>query len=356
MNITFVKASLAAFFLCFFVFLFLLQRATPFLSSLAMQPCFTQPAESLTAHPPLIASQIAVHPLAIMSMSDHWTRSSSIPQSHADNGGVLGILLGHLLDGKLSVVASFEVLVDRQCESHVSIDEEKVREHVERLQEVYQGVDVVGWYTFGERLRDPIHSTMHSRLAAAFQNDALLLLLMSTTRAGKSGHSTGRATLPLYAFELRNKTTSDFQQVAFAVEAEELETIGINAAIQAELQASSDPNAATTAAASRLTDASGVLKDCVRTLVSYLTAVEQGRLEPDVELLRRVGTLCNRLPVLPTDASSDATSQLSAAQQREHVNSLMTLYLGALASLQAASGNLAADIQSFADGRHGLRR
>jgi hypothetical protein len=316
--------------------------------------CFSQPAALLTAHPALIASQIAVHPLAIMSMSDHWTRSLSTPQSSAE-GGTLGILLGTLLDGKLSVVASFEMLVDRQCESHVAINEEKVREHVERLQEVYQGVDVVGWYTFGDRLQ-PIHSAMHVRLGALFQNEAMLLLLMSAASSDRGATSSHRATLPVYAFESRNKQASDFQQVAFAVEAEELETIGINAAIQAELQASSDPNAATTAAATRLTDASRVLKDCVQVMIMYLAAVEEGRVEADVELLRRIGTLCNRLPTSSDDGSTTGGSQLSAAQQREHVNSLMTLYLGALAALQAASGNLAADLQTFAEGRHGIRR
>lgn len=318
--------------------------------------CFAQRADGLTPQPPTCTAQrIAVHPLAIMCMSDHWTRSLSVPRPV--EGGTIGVLLGQMLDGKLSIITSFELLVDRMCESDVSIMEDKAKEHLERLQEVHAGLDVVGWYAFGDRLKDDVHSALHFRLADLFQNEAMILLLMDATTTGRGA----RPALPVYAFECRNKGNHEFVQVVFAVEAEELETIGINAAIQAEQQASSDPDAAMASTASRLSDATSVLRECVRVIMKYLSAVETGSVEVDVELLRRIGTLCNRLPLpssLGNAAQKDTTSQLSVAQSREELNSLMALYLGALGSLHAASTNLAADTQVCAPdtGRFGFRR
>jgi COP9 signalosome complex subunit 6 len=303
--------------------------------------CYGQPAESCTPQPPLYVSSIAVHPLAIMSISDHWTRSLST--LHAQAGDTLGVLLGQVLDGKLSVVASFELLVDRQCESSISIVEDKAKAHMERLQEVYVGMDVVGWYTFGDRLREAVHAPLHARLTEMFQNEGMLLLLMDASpQEGRQGGA--RPNLPVYVFESRAKAQNEFVQVCFAVEAEELETIAINAAIQAEQQASLDPDASLAATSSRLVNAASILKECIRVIIRYLSAVESGGVQADVELLRRIGSLCNRLPPSRgATAADDRNSQLATAQHREQLNALMTVYLGALGSLQAASMSLVTD-------------
>lgn len=292
--------------------------------------CYDVPVSKMLVHPPLVAAQIAVHPLVVMNMSDHWTRSSKA------GGVVIGILLGQTLNSKLSMITSFELLVDNRCESSVSIVEANAKEHMERLLEVFPGVDAVGWYTCGDKLSREFHSTLHDRLTRMFENEAMLLLIMDPTATFSANEE---QSLPLYAFERGgNRSAAEFAQVVYSIEADELEGIAVNAAINAETQASTDASAATKAASVRLSDTTKILRRCMQVISDYLAFIAENRGPPNAELLRRIGTLCHRLPTSNTDLTT--SSSLKAAQEREQLNALMAVYLGALGTLVSASDAL----------------
>jgi hypothetical protein len=129
-----------------------------------------------------------------------------------------------------------------------------------------------------------------------------------------------RRLLPVYLFEFAY-SSAEFSHISFTVEADDMENVGVDAAIHAESQHVATRSAAP--AAMKCAQAVEVLQECVDVVLAYLRGVEEGTTAPDDDLMRDISTLCHRLPASTLERSL-------AANDRNYVSGLLIVYLAVL--------------------------
>ena len=284
------------------------------------------------------SAEICLHPLVIMNISDQATRSSLPTQPTNAQGQqreVFGLLFGLVSLRRLEILTSFEALMNAD-DGKPAWDLLKGKK--ERMSTVFPQYDVVGWYKTGESLTSAELCYWHNALKDLFGTDAPLVLLMNTRPASEE------YTLPVYIFETTTTTTSTFipRRVAYSVESEETERIGVETAMNATDR--SDPSTVTTTTSSassssaaanpplipqadRLRQALRMLHRQISIVLQYLVDVKAGKVSRDSALLRAIASLCNQLPCGGTPSFTQAAS-------REYEDTLLTVYLGMLSKQQ----------------------
>ena len=86
-------------------------------------------------------SSTALHPLVVMNMSDHYTRAQYRQKKKAGEIRVVGLILGRQSGHKLELCNTIELL---ETDGQVDVLFGKQRE--ERYKEMYDDLEVVGWY------------------------------------------------------------------------------------------------------------------------------------------------------------------------------------------------------------------
>ena len=86
--------------------------------------------------------KLAVHPLVIMNMSDHFTRA--IYRQKQQVIRVMGFILGRQSGLQLEVVNSVEIKRDHQSGA---IDMQFARERITAYKTMYADLEVIGWYS-----------------------------------------------------------------------------------------------------------------------------------------------------------------------------------------------------------------
>lgn len=306
---------------------------------MASSTSFHEAAEKLTQVSPTTTSGILLHPLVVMNVSNHWTRSKSLSQKK-----VVGVLLGQVNNSYLEIVASFELppLMTSHNEEDVgSIDTQSSRNQRDRIIQVFQGIDVVGWYTCGSRLT-PDDIALHRKVIDCFECTTTQFVLLMDPSPSSASNS-----LPVYIFEPRSssvpeatttKCVTEFECVSFAIRSDEIENIGVDAAINAESQHNASSSAAPTA--TRGKKAIAVLRDSIDVALNFLTAVSDGIIPIDsttYDLMMRISAVCSSL-------KNDGRDEfLDGAKEREYLNTLLVTYLGTLSradqTLQQLSDN-----------------
>ena len=89
---------------------------------------------------------IALHPLVIMNVSEHWTRlraQDGIPQV------IIGALIGKQKGRNLEIMNSFELLFE-VVDGVPVIDSSYYHQKEEQFKQVFPDLDFLGWYTTGD--------------------------------------------------------------------------------------------------------------------------------------------------------------------------------------------------------------
>lgn len=89
---------------------------------------------------------LALHPLVILNISDHWTRGRV--QNNSSNVRVIGALLGNQTGRDVEIFNSFELIYE-YVDNKVTIDLTYLAAKQEQFKKVFPLYDFLGWYSTG---------------------------------------------------------------------------------------------------------------------------------------------------------------------------------------------------------------
>lgn len=232
----------------------------------------------------------SLHPLVIMNISEHWTRTkaqSGKPQK------VFGALIGKQKGRNIEVMNSFE-LDYTVVEENVIIDRDYYNMKEEQFKQVFSEMDFLGWYSTSTG-EGPTESDIHVHKQICDIHESPLFLLMNPG----ARHSD----LPLTLYEsiidlVKGEARMLFVKLTFTLATEEAERIGLDHV--ARISGSNDVSRE-----SKVSEHFTVQHSAIKMLSSrleivrdYVRAVENGDLEYNHEIMRDAKSLADRLPVL----------------------------------------------------------
>ncbi|KAI0080002.1 hypothetical protein K474DRAFT_1658239 [Panus rudis PR-1116 ss-1] len=232
---------------------------------------------------------LALHPLPILNISEHYTRLKLQTRSTAPF--VIGALLGTQNGREVEIVNTFELAMD---ESQSIVDEGFFTTRREQYKQVFPSLEVIGWYTVAPQ-PTPKHIALHEQFFANVTTTPLLLILQQTRALTASGEAAA-GSLPFKAYEptieIRDRTSRTvFIEAPYSVETGEAERIAVDTTARAgEGGTSLESHLNSQKAAVKM------LHDRILILVQYLTDVLAGQAKKDHSALRSLSALIASLP------------------------------------------------------------
>jgi COP9 signalosome complex subunit 6 len=268
--------------------------------------------------------QIALHPLVILNVSDHYTRQKALSR-----GGpvkrVAGCILGLADNGKVEIANSFEVPILKSN----ALDIKFLATKTAQLRKVFPQYEVLGWYSTGSSQPEPDDINIQRSLIDGFTKgiakaneepepicERPIYLLLDTHMEFKSD---GKE-LPITAYEsiLHSGPSGETSLVFECVEryrlkpeSGEAERISVDHISRAGAAAGAGGASALTTQLGGIKHAITMLHERINMLQKYLAAVQDGTLKPNRSVLREVLSLCSRLPIVdPVDFFTDYNDTL----------------------------------------------
>uniref|UniRef100_A0A8C7DMN1 COP9 signalosome complex subunit 6 n=1 Tax=Oncorhynchus kisutch TaxID=8019 RepID=A0A8C7DMN1_ONCKI len=214
---------------------------------------------------------VALHPLVILNISDHWIR---IRSQEGRPMQVIGALIGKQEGRNIEVMNSFELL-HQLVDDRAHIDKEYYYTKEEQFKQVFKDMEFLGWYTTGGPCdQSDIH--IHKQV--------------------------GR--LPVNVYEsvidiINGEATMLFAELGYTLATEEAERIGVDHVARMTATGTGENS---TVAEHLIAQHSAIkmLHSRVKVILEYVKAVEAGEVPLNHEILREANALCHRLPVLST--------------------------------------------------------
>ncbi|CAL8139330.1 unnamed protein product [Orchesella dallaii] len=235
---------------------------------------------------------VSLHPLVIMNISEHWTRTRA--QNDGKHSQVLGAIIGQHKGRHLEIMNSFE-LVFTVHEGLVVIDRDYYRTKEEQFKQVFSEMDFLGWYTTGD-LPSPADIHVHKQICEIYESPVLLKLNPVARNVDQ---------LPVSIFEsiidiVSGDATMLFVQLPYVLATEEAERIGVDHVARMSASEASESSLV----ADHLTSQHSAIKmlhSRVRLILDYVRAVEKGEAPMCHDALRLAKSLSHRLPVIQPD-------------------------------------------------------
>lgn len=282
---------------------------------------------------------IALHPLVIVNITDHYTRRNLDNKPNAKPSRVVGVLFGVQDHRKAEIITSFEAVfkIDPN-DGHAELDVEFLKSRKEKYNMVFPNYEVLGWYMTGEGFTAADVEKTHAQIRENFSDTPFLLVLNPHPGDDMKG------TLPVYLFESVPKANNQIQlqRVRYIVESEEAERIGIDTAMKVDMSAEENPTLVPQA--QRLHSAVSMLQLRIRVVLAYLRKAKEGALPIDPELLRSIKSLCNQLPCADSPQFEDSYNTA-------YEDALLTTYMGVLTKATCYMTTVVAKSQVFVDRR-----
>lgn len=164
--------------------------------------------------------KISVHPIVVMSISDHYTRAlyrQSKDKQHTTR--VLGLVLGQQNGLHLDVANLVEI-----SEKDGVIDEKFCRERIAAYKKMYPELEVVGWYSATKGSGDqPTKDDfqMSTDMISKFCEEPLMFVFNATSKTASDNKN-----LPLYLYEAQ-KRGNTFVQLDFSLASSDAEQIAV---------------------------------------------------------------------------------------------------------------------------------
>ncbi|CAK4153906.1 unnamed protein product [Aphanomyces euteiches] len=245
---------------------------------------------------------VGIHPLVLMNLCDHWTRTqSSGPTSTPKQ--VVGALFGIQKGRDINVMDSFELPTAHELSSSDSNMSLKtfLTQRTEQFATVYPGFEFLGWYAVQDKIQASDLTT--HRMFMEFNESPLFLVLDPTPPPANKDNAKVKLPLALYESELHvvnNSPTMLFVKAPFKVHTTESEGIALdhiskvaptNATTQSSLHGS----------LGSLRDAIQMLDKQLGVLRRFLEATKNGEIPVDHQLLRQVASSCQQLPAMKAE-------------------------------------------------------
>mmetsp|Transcript_26622 Transcript_26622/g.81866 ORF Transcript_26622/g.81866 Transcript_26622/m.81866 type:complete len:297 (-) Transcript_26622:43-933(-) len=268
---------------------------------------------------------VGLHPLAIVGVSDHFTRVKMGGGRQASDASrpVLGLLFGQQKGLEVTVVDAIELARTDAG----GVDHEFLAQNVELYTDVYKDRELIGWYSLAKDAGAE-HLALHKEFLQ--YNESPLLLLMDPAPDADARD------LPVTILEAQVQVVDGAPQTLFAAVPFQLETLQAER-IAMEHVAKAGPavgEAALDAHVDAVDASLHTLGARVRVLRDHLKAVDAGEIPPDHGLLRQLGQLCDQLPAFGGDETLDD------AFLRDYNDALLASYLATVTKHAAAVNDL----------------
>ncbi|TNY19236.1 COP9 signalosome subunit 6 [Rhodotorula diobovata] len=236
---------------------------------------------------------VALHPLAILQQSDHWTRVSL--QSGSPSTRVVGALLGTQQGRQVEIFNSFELVVNKADNGTPELDHAYFDTRREQFKQVFPTLDFLGWYSVGQA-PTPEDTALHKQFFP--YNESPLFLQLSPSSAS---HPSTSKDLPVAVYESVIELVAGGQPQPVFVPAQyeivtgEAERVAVEGVSKPEEGTEGGAGGSLIVALSTQRNALKMLADRVAVVVRYLEAVTAGTARPDPETLRGVVALLGSL-------------------------------------------------------------
>ncbi|BFZ57440.1 hypothetical protein PYCC9005_004492 [Savitreella phatthalungensis] len=273
-------------------------------------------------------SEVTLHPLALLNMSDYYTRASA---RGTGVSRVVGLLLGSVTGGDVVVETTIEMLVT----SDGLPDARFMKERVLQYKEVLEHVDVVGLYAIGQmpsqhhvEIQRVVLETLFSDGLNSGRRTPLVLALFEPESLKDAGDD-----LPLKMYELAN-IAGDAHELKVVVGAGEGERIAVedvsrggsgsvssfvSRALAGGDAVMTDGNETTTdsldALAASAVDTLSIQRGAVRslgerlgTITSYLRGIQDGSIAYDASVVARAQHIVTLLSSLQADIAASGAA------------------------------------------------
>jgi len=265
---------------------------------------------------------VGLHPLAIVGVSDHFTRVKMGGGRQTSSQPVLGLLFGQQKGLEVTVVDAIELA---RTESG-GVDHDFLAQNVELYTDVYKDRELIGWYALAKEAGAE-HLTLHKEFLQ--YNESPLVLLMDPNPDADARD------LPVTILEAEVQVVDGAPTMLFAPVPFQLETIQAER-IAMEYVAKAGPSAGEDALDAHIESVDTSLHTLaarVRVLRDHLVAVDKGEAPPDHGLLRQLGQLCDQLDAFGGDELDDSFL-------RDYNDALLSSYLASVTKHAAAVNDL----------------
>lgn len=231
----------------------------------------------------------SLHPLVIMNVSEHWTRSRA--QGDGQVPQVYGALIGKQKGRNIEIMNSFQ-LVFSSIGDDIAIDRDYYNMKEEQFKQVFSDMDFIGWYTTGDA---PSSSDIKVHKQICDINESPIMMKLNP-------YDKNIDHLPVTLYEsvidlVSGEATMLFVPLTYTLATEEAERIGVDHVARM----SSSDSGESSLVAEHLTaqhSAIKMLHSRVQLVLEYMKAVQNGQLPRNHEILREAYSLCHRLPVV----------------------------------------------------------
>ena len=235
---------------------------------------------------------IALHPLVIMNVAEHWTRS----KAQEDKLAVVGALIGRQKGRSMEIMNSFELQVDT-IDGMAIINRDYYEQKEAQFKQVFPDLDFLGWYAIGD-VPNERDIRLHKQVCEINESPVFLLL----------NPNNRQSRLPITMYEsvvdlVEGEATLLFSPVAFSLETEEAERIGLDHMARLSATTSCSDAGASVASDHLRVQFSAVkmLRDRVRIIRDYVADAKRGSVQWNDDILREAHSLSTRLPLVNSD-------------------------------------------------------
>mmetsp|Transcript_2014 Transcript_2014/g.3081 ORF Transcript_2014/g.3081 Transcript_2014/m.3081 type:complete len:311 (-) Transcript_2014:130-1062(-) len=267
---------------------------------------------------------VMLHPLAIVGVSDHFTRVKLGGSKQDASSPIVGILFGKQTEQEVSIYDALEVAYDETSKNFgkLQFDDEFVQKQKELFTAVYKDRDILGWYTVATEATSE-HLALHKQFAQKYNENPLFLLMDPAPRLESKE-------LPIEIFEYELHVVQDTPTMLFVPIPWQLETLQAEQ-IAMEQVAKTSSSDAQSALYESLDSSLNTLTQRINTMVTYLEKIQQNQLPIDYAILRDVAAIADKLP------NFDSDSHLLHADLSCDYNDALTIsYLAALTKQASA--------------------
>ncbi|KNE71624.1 hypothetical protein AMAG_16182 [Allomyces macrogynus ATCC 38327] len=265
----------------------------------------------------------AVHPLAILNISDQFTRMRVQNTVTASPGLVFGALLGIQSGRRVEIFTSFEVQVHAP---QFTVDTELLKTRLEQYKEVFPEYDFLGWYSTS--VQSPTAREVHLHKQFMGFNELPVHARLDPSLLGTKA-------LPFYLYESATDSTTgelSLVEVPVKVETSEPERIAVEG-VTKEVAAGAGAEGALIQHLSSQSSALAMLHTRIQAILAYVKQVQAGALPPDHDLLRQVASIVHRLPTI-------SSPEFSEALAKEHNDILLAMYLAIMTKTTQATNQM----------------
>ncbi|RVX69348.1 hypothetical protein B0A52_06943 [Exophiala mesophila] len=171
----------------------------------------------ISTRPSETGLSVSLHPLVLLTISDHVTRHSVRRQS----GPVAGALLGQQKGREITVEHAFSTVLVQDNQEHWTFDVSWMETRIQQYRDVHKApaLDFVGWYTLCPESGPSVAQIPLQKQAITFYSDSAILLALHPEGLSPTNSTNGR--LPVSIYESIQELDSHNDDASMQVDGQE---------------------------------------------------------------------------------------------------------------------------------------